>query len=128
VSQNRDQLSARTLVRDGSAHQYLQNDKFVACTSILSLLLAIGSSALTARFAGGADPILVSSPGISAAFSRAPTVITVFALLLLVDAFLAVTRYYLKVMTSIVEHKMFVDWVGLDQGQRKQIQTDDTQE
>ena len=113
ASQNRDLVTTRRLVRDGSAYQYLQNDKYMAWTSIVSLLLAIGSTAVNTRFSTATTNIQVDFLQLMVSLSILPALMTTLALLLLVDCFLAVTHYYLKIMVAVVESKILADWIGV---------------
>jgi hypothetical protein len=106
ISQNRDLLTNKELVRKGLTHRLMQNDYYITSSAISSLVLAfISSSILTLP-----TNITISIPVINFSFFRATIAIalTHIALLILLDCFIAITNYYLKVMRTALESKMFV--------------------
>ncbi|MCX6032092.1 MAG: hypothetical protein NT169_22695 [Chloroflexi bacterium] len=112
VGQNRDYLVAREFVRKGMAHQFIQNDQYVAWLSIMSLLFALASTAVGAGARLGHQAVTIPVVNVSVNQADSSRIITTIAVLLLIDCFLAITRYYLRLMTGAVERKMIKDWLG----------------
>lgn len=105
VSQNRDRLAMPELAWRGQTHQLMQNDKYVVWMAIFSLLLAFFSTAVAgADFTSPASPI--ANAGWIVDTGTVSRVLTLVAILLLIDCFLSITRYYLRIMTSMVEATM----------------------
>jgi len=113
ISQNRELLTSRELVRKGQTHQLMQNDYYITSFAIFSLVLAfISSSILTLPI--NTLNTLITIPVINFSFFLATVAIalTHFALLILLDCFLAITHYYIKVMRTGLEAKMFTQLMG----------------
>jgi hypothetical protein len=107
ISQNRELLATKKLVEDGMTHQMIQNDLYMTGLSITSLLFAfltvviIESPVNVALWSG-----TILSWQVEVTVAR---LVGVFALILLVDCLLSVTQYYLKIMRTAVEGKMYRD-------------------
>jgi hypothetical protein len=112
VSQNRDHLVVRELSRRGLIHQLMQNDKYIALLSVSSLLMAFVST--TAVSIGRSASPFVTIPLVNITlnlhfWSRA---VTAISLVLLVDCFLSIINYYVRVMTKTIETKMINEWIA----------------
>lgn len=106
ISQNRDLLASPELVRQGITHQLMQNDVYIAGLSIASLILAFLSTA----FAGAALSIVgfeLPIIGWSINLGNWARVLTTFSIVLLVECLLAVSRYYIRVMRTALEGRMY---------------------
>ncbi len=112
VGQNRDYLISRELRKKGMTHQFIQNDKFVVRISITSLLLAFLSTAAFSDQSANARQIVLPMIQTNIDLNACAIVFTVLALLLLMDCFLSITKYYLRLMTKTVEAKMTKDWIA----------------
>ena len=112
VTQNRQLLISKELVKRGIIHQLMQNDQYITWLAILSLLAAFMSTAGSAWAPN--SPILLKLP--VAQWSLDPRSwsrgLTIASLVLFVDCLLSVTRYYLRVMRTAVESQMYRDLMG----------------
>ncbi len=105
ISQNQELLTNRNLIKQGEIHRLLQNDYYITSISIFSLTLAFISSALLTL-----SPLPeIFSPITKETFSLGifTIALTHIALLALLDCFLSVTRYYLKITRTRVEMQMY---------------------
>lgn len=111
ISQNRELLATPQHVKQGTTHQLMQNDRYIAWLSIISLVLAFVSAALAGTAVTG-DPLLIPIFDREVQAGEIARFLTAFSLVLLVDALLAVTRYYLRLMRTAVEGEMFRHIMG----------------
>lgn len=105
ITQNRELLATRNLVREGITHRMMQNDFYITYLSIASLLSAF----LTVVLVGTTINIplwiiRISSIQVEITIAR---LVGAGSLVLLINCFLSVTQYYLRAMRSAVEGKMF---------------------
>jgi hypothetical protein len=110
ITQNRELLATRELVRQGITHQLMQNDYYITCLAILSLIVAFISTAITSGTTGNQSSItefLLIQRLLNSQIG--PQILTTFSLLLLLDCFLAVTSYYLRVMRTALESRMYIE-------------------
>lgn len=105
ISQNRELLTNKELTRQGITHRLMQNDYYITSFAILSLSLALCSSAILTL-----PTNTMSSFALANSFYSMGTIaigLTHLALILLLVCFLSVTKYYLKVMRAGMESKMY---------------------
>jgi hypothetical protein len=111
VSQNRDYLARPELFRRGQTHQLMQNDKYMLRVATLSLLLAFGSTALAGATKHGTTPIVLLLGRLAINAQLGARILITVALILLVDCFLSVANYYLRLATTAVESKGVDEWI-----------------
>lgn len=113
ISQNREPHSTKHFIQIGYTHRLIQNDNFITYTAILSLVLAILSVAMLGDVA--------SNPGIQFGIPYLNWVVairewapwlTLLALILLLDCFLSITRYYLRMARAEMEARMYQQIMG----------------
>lgn len=112
ITQNRELLASRELVKNGLTHQLMQNDNYITHLAIISLLSAFISAALLCTVSEPFLEKLIITQSIiidPLIWSRG---FTSFSLVLLIDCFLAVTRYYLRIMRTALEGTMYLDMMG----------------
>lgn len=110
ISQNRDLLMSKELIKQGFTHRLIQNDRYIANMSIMSLILAFFSESLIGIASKGS----VQVPGVNLHLNvRFLSIfLTIVAFILLFNCFLAVSRYYLRVLRVAVEGKMYQEVLG----------------
>ena len=110
ISQNRDLLTNKELVRKGFTHQLMQNDYFITSLAITSLICTFTSSSILAQ----TNPSIINIPFLNKSFQVGFIAIflTHVAMLFLLDCFISVTRYYLKVIRTAIEGQMYVELMG----------------
>lgn len=110
ISQNRDLLSNKELVRKGFTHQLMQNDFYITSLAIASLICTFTSSSILTQI----NPTITKIPILNVSFQTGFIAIflTHIAMLFLLDCFMSVTRYYLKVIRTAIEGQMYVELMG----------------
>lgn len=112
VTQNRELLVSRELIRRGLTHQLMQNDQYIVQIAIVSLLAALLSAA---SVSGTADsPALLRLPYLGWEFQprSGSRILTTTSLALLTNCFLSVSRYYLQVFRIALEGRMYQELMG----------------
>jgi hypothetical protein len=112
ITQNRELLASRELIKNGTTHQLMQNDRFITWLAISSLLTAFLSSALVGAVSENSSQIRIIPELLVIDADLWSRVITTISLVLLTDCILAVTRYYLRVMRTALEGRMYLDIMG----------------
>lgn len=112
ISQNKQLLTSPGLVKKGITHQLLQNDFYITKLAIVSLLSAIISTVISKKGWFKDLALILFNRKSSLDLDWLPYALTTFSIILLVDCFLAVTRYYIKVMRTAMEAKMYRDLMG----------------
>lgn len=111
ISQNRELLASPELVKEGITHRLMQNDAYIARLSILSLILAFLSAALGGAALRSAT-LTIPITGWIVNTGNWARWLTSISLVLLIDCLLAVSRYYLRVMRTALEARMYKDLMG----------------
>lgn len=105
ITQNRDLLATRELIKQGITHRMMRNDFYITALSISSLLAAFLTVALIETPLNFTLwTIKATSWQIEITTAR---IAGSFALILLIDCLLSVTQYYLQLMRAAVEGTMF---------------------
>jgi len=111
ISQNRDLLISRELVKKGITHQLIQNDFYIASFSIISLILAFFSMSVISSMSNWSYGIFgLLDNQWYVIIKSLPYLFTTISLILLIDCLWSVTRYYLRVLRTAIEGKMYIDW------------------
>ena len=114
ISQNRDLLASRELIKQGITHQLMQNDYYITCIAIISLILAFISTASISGVSNFLDDIVaLPNADLLKNISYLPHLLTSISLVLLIDCLLAVTRYYLYVLGTAIEGQMYIELMSV---------------
>jgi hypothetical protein len=118
ISQNRDLLVRQELIRDGITHQLMQNDYYITSFAITSLILALFSNVIVNSNII-LMPINIPINNISIPPIYLAILFTSLSFALLLDCFVSVTKYYLKVQRTAIEGQMYIDLMGSNLSSKK---------
>jgi hypothetical protein len=120
ISQNRDLLAKKELLQDGTTHQLMQNDYYLTSFAITSLILALFSNVIVNS---SIVQMKILIPFMNKALSPYYLAIslTCLSFALLLDCFVSVTKYYLRVQRTAIEGQMYKDLMGNDAPGKKEI-------
>jgi len=121
INQNRDLLTSHELVKGGLTHQLIQNDRYITYTAVTSLLSAFISAALLGTVDGSSQQILKIYNSFTINPVLASKLFTTISLIFLTDCFLAVARYYLRVMRTALEGRMYLEIMGRESDSENSI-------